>query len=248
MPTLLITAAERKRLKASAHALKPVVLLGSAGLSDPVLQEIDRALAHHELIKVRLDGADRADRERDAEIVAERLSAAAVQIIGRILVLYRPAPIDEAATPAMPAPRSARRRDAEPPRRPPEGRPREGRAPAGKSATGRVTSGKSATGRVPAGRPPGGQTPAKRTTGTATRQPAGPPAGSRALGTLSPKPRVALRKGSITGIVSVAREPARGPAPTPAPRTRLSQRRAPAVRGTAVRGKPPARTRPPKRG
>jgi len=95
MPTLLLTPAERKEFQARAQSLKPVVLVGNAGLSPPVLQEIDRALASHELIKVRLAGADRKDREQAAEDIAEALSCAAVQIIGNMLVLFRPRPEEE---------------------------------------------------------------------------------------------------------------------------------------------------------
>ena len=96
MPTLLLTNAERKELKSRAHPLNPVVLVGGAGLTPPVLQEIDRGLASHELIKVRLAGADRDQREQVAEEVAEALSCAVVQIIGNILVLFRPTPEDDA--------------------------------------------------------------------------------------------------------------------------------------------------------
>ena len=92
MPTLLLTNAERKELKARAHPLNPVVMVGAAGLTPPVLQEIDRGLAAHELIKVRLAGGQRMDREQVAEDVAEALSCAVVQIIGHMLVLFRPAP------------------------------------------------------------------------------------------------------------------------------------------------------------
>ncbi|MGE0801790.1 MAG: YhbY family RNA-binding protein [Lautropia sp.] len=95
MTTLLLTNAERKDLKRRAHGLDPVVLIGAAGLSPPVLQEIDRALASHELIKVRLAGADRTARESAAEAVADALSCAAVQIIGNVLVLYRPLPAED---------------------------------------------------------------------------------------------------------------------------------------------------------
>jgi RNA-binding protein len=92
MTTLMLTQAERKEFKRLAHSLNPVVQLGAAGLTPAVLQEIDRALTHHELIKVRLTGADRTTREATAESIADALSCAAVQIIGRVLVLYRPAP------------------------------------------------------------------------------------------------------------------------------------------------------------
>jgi RNA-binding protein len=96
MPTLLLTNAERKELKSRAHPLHPVVMIGGAGLTQPVLQEIDRGLASHELIKVRLAGADRERREQTAEDIAEALSCAVVQIIGNVLVLFRPTPEEEA--------------------------------------------------------------------------------------------------------------------------------------------------------
>jgi len=95
MPTLLLTPAERKELQARAQSLKPVVLVGNAGLTQPVLQEIDRGLASHELIKVRLAGADKKDREQAAEDIAEALSCAAVQIIGNMLILFRPPPEED---------------------------------------------------------------------------------------------------------------------------------------------------------
>ena len=95
MPSLLLTNLERKELKARAHPLNPVVMIGNAGLTPTVLQEIDRGLASHELIKVRLAGAHRNDREQAAEDIAEALSCAVVQIIGHMLVLFRPLPQDD---------------------------------------------------------------------------------------------------------------------------------------------------------
>lgn len=92
MAELMLDRDTRLRLKARAHALDPVVLLGNAGLSDAVVKEIDRALTAHELIKVRVPGDDRAERERIFGHVAQRLNAARVQMIGKLLVLYRPRP------------------------------------------------------------------------------------------------------------------------------------------------------------
>ena len=95
MPEIQLTPKERQALKAQAHGLKPVVLLGSAGLSPSVVKEIDRALLAHELIKVKVPGDDRAERDEIFTSVAESLSAARVQAIGKLLVLYRPAPDEE---------------------------------------------------------------------------------------------------------------------------------------------------------
>ena len=93
MPSLLLEKAERKAL--AAHPLNPVVLLGAAGLTPAVLQEIDRALAAHELIKVRLAGMDRDARQAASEQISDSTSSAAVQLIGNVLVLYRPKPDED---------------------------------------------------------------------------------------------------------------------------------------------------------
>ncbi|MGH6611791.1 MAG: ribosome assembly RNA-binding protein YhbY [Burkholderiaceae bacterium] len=92
VPELLITSAQRRALKARAHQLKPVVLLGGAGFTDAVLHEIDRALTAHELVKVKVPDDDRAQREHVFSAAAEKLSAAKVQSIGKTIVLFRPSP------------------------------------------------------------------------------------------------------------------------------------------------------------
>jgi RNA-binding protein len=73
--------------------------MGSAGLTDAVLKEIDRALSAHELVKVKVPGDDRGEREAMFADIAERLSAAPVQAIGKQLVFYRPAPEDTEPAP-----------------------------------------------------------------------------------------------------------------------------------------------------
>lgn len=95
MPSLLLDKAERKALAAQAHSLNPVVLLGAAGLTPAVMQEIERALTAHELIKVRLTGLDREQRQQASEQIADTLSCAAVQLIGSVLILFRPRPDDQ---------------------------------------------------------------------------------------------------------------------------------------------------------
>src|SRR5512134_3968534 len=92
MAEIPLTAKERQALKARAHPLKPVVLLGAAGLTPAVVSEIERALAAHELIKVKVPGDDRSEREAVFAALADELSAARVQAIGKLLVLFRPAP------------------------------------------------------------------------------------------------------------------------------------------------------------
>lgn len=90
MPVLDITSQTRSALRAAAHPLKPVVLLGDKGLSAAVLQEIDRNLSAHGLIKVRAGGEDRAVREELLHKICEDLSCAPVHHLGKILILFRP--------------------------------------------------------------------------------------------------------------------------------------------------------------
>ena len=88
---LQLTSEQRKFLKAQGHGLKPVVMIGNAGLCEAVVQETDRALKAHELIKVRVLGDERAAREAWFMELCESLGAAPVQHIGKLLLLYRPA-------------------------------------------------------------------------------------------------------------------------------------------------------------
>lgn len=83
---------QRRHLKGLAHPLKPVILMGNAGLTDAVVAETQRALADHELIKVRLPGQDREERDTALSQLAERTGSALVTRIGHVAVLYRPRP------------------------------------------------------------------------------------------------------------------------------------------------------------
>lgn len=87
---LNLTPVERSALRAEAHALKPIVLIGEAGLSEAVMKEIELGLDSHGLIKVRVFGDDREARIEMYETICEKLEAAPVQHIGKLLVLYRP--------------------------------------------------------------------------------------------------------------------------------------------------------------
>jgi RNA-binding protein len=90
MPKLEITPAERSALRASAHPLKPVVLIGDRGLTDAVLKEIDIHLAAHELIKVRVAGDDREARSAMLDTICNTLSCANIHHLGKTLIIYRP--------------------------------------------------------------------------------------------------------------------------------------------------------------
>jgi RNA-binding protein len=92
-PTL--TSKERAHLKSRAHALEPVVHIGGSGVTDAVVAEVDRALTAHELIKVKIGGDDRAARVAVGEALCERTDAAAVHRVGKVVILWRPRPIEE---------------------------------------------------------------------------------------------------------------------------------------------------------
>ena len=91
---LQLTPAERKTLRARAHHLHPVVMIGADGLTETVLREIDANLKSHELIKVRVLGDEREQREALLQRICEEANAAPVQSIGKLLVIYRPKPAE----------------------------------------------------------------------------------------------------------------------------------------------------------
>ena len=98
MPAL--SPAARKALKARAHHLDPVVMIGDAGLTPAVVREIDLALTKHELIKVRMAGDDRDARAAAYQSICTDLDCAPVQHIGKLLVLYRVSPDKDKPKPA----------------------------------------------------------------------------------------------------------------------------------------------------
>jgi RNA-binding protein len=97
MPAIELSPAERKQHRADAHHLAPVVMIGNDGLTEAVSREVDAALKAHGLIKVRALSDDREARNGMLEQLAEALSAAPIQHIGKLLVLWRPIPPKEKA-------------------------------------------------------------------------------------------------------------------------------------------------------
>jgi putative YhbY family RNA-binding protein len=87
---LTLTIAHRRELKAQAHTLNPVVMIGKTGLSHNVVKELDCGLSSHELIKVKVQIDDRTARNMLLEEICQQLQAAPVQHIGKIFVIYRP--------------------------------------------------------------------------------------------------------------------------------------------------------------
>jgi RNA-binding protein len=95
MPAIQLTPAERKVHRAAAHHLDPVVMIGNDGLSAAVTKEAEFALNAHGLIKIRVLGDDRNQRELMFQTLADQLNAAPIQHIGKLLVLWRPLPEKE---------------------------------------------------------------------------------------------------------------------------------------------------------
>ncbi|PJG83992.1 ribosome assembly RNA-binding protein YhbY [Caviibacterium pharyngocola] len=91
---MTLSTKQKQFLKGLAHHLNPVVMLGANGLTEGVLAEIDNALNHHELIKVKIAGAERETKQLIIDAIVRETQASAVQTIGHILVLFRPS--DEA--------------------------------------------------------------------------------------------------------------------------------------------------------
>ena len=95
MTALSLTPAQRKEHRSAAHHLTPVVMIGNDGLTPAVEKEVNLALNAHGLIKVRVFSDDRTGREAIFASLAERLNAAPIQHIGKLLVLWRPMPPKE---------------------------------------------------------------------------------------------------------------------------------------------------------
>jgi RNA-binding protein len=86
-PTL--SEKQRKFLRGRAHPLNPVVMVGNAGLTEGVVAETARALLDHELIKVKVRGADREARDLLLSQLETRTGSTLVTRIGHVAVLYR---------------------------------------------------------------------------------------------------------------------------------------------------------------
>lgn len=88
--TMQLSEKQKRHLRGLAHQRKPVVIIGDKGLTAAVLREIDLSLAHHELLKVRINAADRAQRQDLLTELCNATGASLVQRIGHVVVVYRP--------------------------------------------------------------------------------------------------------------------------------------------------------------
>ena len=86
---MILTERHRKKLRGLAHGLRPVVTVADKGLSDTVLAEIDAALTHHELIKVKIRTGDRDERDRLIDDLLTRMRCELILRIGNVATLFR---------------------------------------------------------------------------------------------------------------------------------------------------------------
>jgi RNA-binding protein len=87
MTALPLSARQRRKLRALAHPLKPIVLIGQSGLSDGVVQAVEAALLDHELIKVQMRQPE--DKNATAAALADATGSALCGLVGHVVILYR---------------------------------------------------------------------------------------------------------------------------------------------------------------
>lgn len=87
---MTLSEKQRKHLRRLGHPLHPIVTLGQSGLTDAIVQEMQRALNDHELVKVRARAAERASRDEMLDQLAQRTASELVQRIGNVGLFYRP--------------------------------------------------------------------------------------------------------------------------------------------------------------
>jgi RNA-binding protein len=85
----MLSDTHKKHLRGLANRLRPIVMIGNAGLTDNVLVEIENGLDRHELIKVRIRAGDRKGRDSIIDTICEQTHAQRVQRVGNVMVLYR---------------------------------------------------------------------------------------------------------------------------------------------------------------
>ena len=85
-----LTNNQKKHLRSLAHDLRPIVMIGQHGLSDTVLAELESTMTKHELLKIKVRARDRDEKQEIVDKILSFSKAALVQVIGGVLVIYRP--------------------------------------------------------------------------------------------------------------------------------------------------------------
>jgi RNA-binding protein len=84
-----LTEQQKKTLRGLGHTLKPVILVGAGGLSPALLEEFERSLEHHELMKVKVSASDREQRDAVIAELCQHSGAQLVQRVGNVGLLFR---------------------------------------------------------------------------------------------------------------------------------------------------------------
>lgn len=87
-----LTANQKKFLRGIAHGLNPVIIIGAQGVTDNLMAELERALTHHELLKIKIAAGEREDRKTVIDYILQHTKAELVQSVGKMFVIYRPHP------------------------------------------------------------------------------------------------------------------------------------------------------------
>lgn len=85
-----LTNNQKKHLRSLAHDLRPIVMVGQHGLSDAVLAELESTMTKHELLKIKVRASNRDEKQEMVDKILSFSKAALVQVIGGVLVIYRP--------------------------------------------------------------------------------------------------------------------------------------------------------------
>lgn len=89
---------QKKFLRGLAHGLNPIIIIGSQGVTDNLMAELERALTHHELLKVKMAAGEREERQAVIDYVVKQTKSQLVQSVGKMFVIYRARPKDSQLT------------------------------------------------------------------------------------------------------------------------------------------------------
>lgn len=120
----MLTGKHRRNLRALGHALKPLVQVGKGGIDDGLVTAVDRALADHELIKIKVSDSAEVDRHEAADEIAKRTKSEVAQVLGYTLLLYRADP-DEPMIDVATGTRREKPKGIQTPVRPPPPKPKQ---------------------------------------------------------------------------------------------------------------------------
>jgi RNA-binding protein len=104
----MLTGKQKRHLRALGHSLKPIIQIGKKEIEEALINEVNAALEHHELIKVKLLESCTLDKHESSETLARACNAQVAQVLGRTFLLYRPAETPVIVLPATEKPARTR--------------------------------------------------------------------------------------------------------------------------------------------